>query len=154
MIYRFDDFELDLARIELRKSGKPLAIEPQVFAVLRLLIENRERMVSKDEILEQVWNGRVVSESAMSSRIKSLRRLLGDTGDKQEFIRTIRGRGFRFVARVDLPLPEIEDSAQCISSLKQSTGNHGTVAEPEEKADGVSGQNYEDARPALAVLPF
>ncbi|MCP4421081.1 MAG: transcriptional regulator, partial [Chloroflexi bacterium] len=61
MIYRFDDFELDLARIELRKSGKPLAIEPQVFAVLRLLIENRERMVSRDEILEQVWSGRVVS---------------------------------------------------------------------------------------------
>ncbi len=54
MIYRFDDFELDLARIELRKSGKPLAIEPQVFAVLRLLIENRERMVSRNEILEQV----------------------------------------------------------------------------------------------------
>ncbi len=154
MIYRFDNFELDLARIELRKSGKPLAIEPQVFDVLLLLIENRERMVSKNEILEQVWNGRVVSESAMSSRIKSLRRLLGDTGDKQEFIRTIRGRGFRFVACVDLSLAEIEASTQSVSSLKQSTGNHDTVAEPEEKADAASGQNYEDAKPALAVLPF
>jgi len=80
-------------------------IEPQVFALLLLLVENGDRMVSRDEILEKVWDGRIVSDSAVDSRIKSARRLLGDDGARQAVIRTIRGQGYRFVAPVRLLAP-------------------------------------------------
>lgn len=100
MIYRFDGFELDRGTMELRGAGALVAIEPQVFALLLLLVENRERMVSRDEIIEKVWDGRVVSDSALDSRIKSARRAIGDDGRAQRCIRTIHGRGFRFVAEV------------------------------------------------------
>ena len=68
MIYRFEAFELDTAKVELRESGVPRPVERQVFALLALLVENRERLVSKDEILEKVWDGRIVSEAAVASR--------------------------------------------------------------------------------------
>src|SRR5579871_3893318 len=100
MIYQFGSFELDLARIELRSGGAARHVEPQVFALLALLIENRERLVSKDEIIEKVWDGRVVSDAALSSRIKSARQALGDDGKSQRFIKTIHRKGFRFIADV------------------------------------------------------
>jgi DNA-binding winged helix-turn-helix (wHTH) protein len=75
-------------------------VEPQVFALLRLLIENRERVVSKDEIIERIWDGRIVSESAVSSRVKSARQAIGDSGEAQRLIRTVHKLGFRFVAEV------------------------------------------------------
>jgi DNA-binding winged helix-turn-helix (wHTH) protein len=100
MLHRFGPFELDTTRVELRAGGEVVSVEPQVFALLALLIENRERLVSKDEILEKVWDGRVVSESAIASRIKSARQALGDDGKAQRFIKTIHGQGFRFVADV------------------------------------------------------
>ena len=74
MVYRFGPFELDLARVELRVDGEPRCVEPQVFALLALLVENRERLVSKDEIVEKVWDGRIVSDAAIASRIKSARK--------------------------------------------------------------------------------
>src|ERR1700704_4297361 len=98
MIYQFGPFELDLATVELREGDKTRAMEPQVFALLALLIENRERLVSKDEIIEKVWDGRVVSDAAVASRVKSARKALDDDGKAQRFIRTIHGRGYRFVA--------------------------------------------------------
>jgi TolB-like protein/Tfp pilus assembly protein PilF len=97
MIYRFAPFEIDVDQVELRREGVRVAVEPQVFALLRLLVENRERLVSKDEIIEAVWGGRIVSESAVSSRIKFARQALGDDGAAQRWIRTIHGQGFRFV---------------------------------------------------------
>src|SRR6516164_7127749 len=100
MMYRFGAFELDLAAIELRIRGKALSLEPQVFALLALLVENRERLVSKDEIVEKVWDGRVVSDAAIASRVKSARHALGDDGRAQRFIRTLHGKGYRFVAEV------------------------------------------------------
>ncbi len=100
MTYRFGGFELDPARVELRAGGKPCPIEPQVFALLAFLVENRERLVSRDELFEKVWDGRVVSDSALDSRVKSARKALGDDGKTQRFIRTIHGQGFRFVAEV------------------------------------------------------
>ncbi len=78
MLYRFDTFELDTAKAELRAKGATRPVEPQVFALLTLLIENRERLVSRDEILDKIWDGRVVSDAALSSRIKSARQALGD----------------------------------------------------------------------------
>src|SRR5919202_1852930 len=100
MIYLFDDFELDPGQVELRQNGILVPAEPQVFALLLLLIENRDRMVSRDEIVEKVWDGRIVSEAAISSRIKSARHVLGDDGKTQRFIRTIHSQGLRFVADV------------------------------------------------------
>jgi DNA-binding winged helix-turn-helix (wHTH) protein len=100
MIYQFDQFELDMARFELRADGAFHPLEPQVFALLAYLIEHRERLVHKNELFETIWDGRVVTDSALTSRIKSARQALGDSGKAQQFIRTIYGKGFRFVACV------------------------------------------------------
>jgi DNA-binding winged helix-turn-helix (wHTH) protein len=112
MIYRFTPCEIDIDQVELRREGVRVAVEPQVFALLRLLVENRERLVSKDEIIDTVWGGRIVSESALSSRIKFARQALGDDGAAQCWIRTVHGHGFRFVgdATVEGPPPSAPSS--------------------------------------------
>ena len=85
MRFRFGDFELDLEQFELRCAGVPVALEPQVFDVLTLLIANRDRVVPKEELLDTVWGDRFVSESALTSRIKAVRQALGDDGPSQRF---------------------------------------------------------------------
>lgn len=100
MIFVFEDCELHLAVHELRKAGRPVAVEPQVFDVLAYLVRHRDRVVTKQELLDQVWGERFVSEAALSSRLKSARKAIGDSGREQRCIRTIHGRGFRFVAAV------------------------------------------------------
>jgi TolB-like protein len=109
-------------------------IEPQVFALLRLLVENRERVVTKEEIIARVWDGRIVSDSAVSSRIKSARHALSDDGDAQRYIRTIHGVGFRFVGEIAAaPEPAV------------------SVHEAEKIAEDIS---VDGQRPSIAVLPF
>jgi DNA-binding winged helix-turn-helix (wHTH) protein/pimeloyl-ACP methyl ester carboxylesterase len=98
VIYGFGDFELDLERFELRHGAEICKVEPQVFDVLALLVRERDRVVSKEEILDTVWGDRFVSESALTSRIKALRRAVGDTGKTQRIVRTVHGRGYQFVA--------------------------------------------------------
>ncbi len=93
-------FELDVERMELRADGEPVAVEPQVFDVLAYLVEHRDRLVTKEELLDNVWGDRFVSESALTSRVKSARQAVGDTGRDQAVIRTVHGRGYRFVAEV------------------------------------------------------
>ena len=105
MIYRFDGYELDTARLEVRLDGKALAVEPQVFDVLAHLVAHRDRVVPKEELLDSVWGDRFVSESALTSRIKAARRLIGDDGATQRSIRTVHGRGYRFVADVREGVP-------------------------------------------------
>jgi DNA-binding winged helix-turn-helix (wHTH) protein/alpha-beta hydrolase superfamily lysophospholipase len=100
LIFSFESCCLDTGRQELRRGGEPVAIEPQVFELLHCLIRNRERVVSKDELIAEVWNGRIVSESTISSRIVAVRQAIGDTGNDQRLIRTITRKGFRFVAAV------------------------------------------------------
>jgi len=100
MIYQFDQFELDMARFELREEGAVRPLEPQVFTLLAYLIEHRERLVPRNELFEKLWDGRVVTDSALTSRIKSARQALGDSGKAQQFIKTVHGKGFRFVADV------------------------------------------------------
>ena len=100
MIYQFDQFELDMARFELRENGALCLLEPQVLALLALLIVHRDRFLSKDEIFQKLWAGRVVTDSTLISRVKSARKVLGDSGKAQRFIKTIYGKGFRFVADV------------------------------------------------------
>src|SRR5919112_3072350 len=107
MIIAFRDTELDLRQGELRRAGGVVHVEPQVFDLLVFLIRNRDRIVSKDEILDAVWDGRIVSEAALSSRINAARKAIGDSGNDQIFIRTFHKRGFRFVGEVE----EVPDAA-------------------------------------------
>jgi DNA-binding winged helix-turn-helix (wHTH) protein len=99
--FRFADFEIDSARQELRRAGAIVHVEPQVFDLLVHLVRNRDRIVSKDELFDAIWQGRMVSEATLSSRISAARRALGDSGNDQSLIRTLHKRGFRFVGDVD-----------------------------------------------------
>ncbi|MDB5446884.1 MAG: transcriptional regulator domain protein [Phenylobacterium sp.] len=134
MFYQFDGFSLDTDTCELRAGGERLAIEPQVFAVLQLLIEARHRLVSRDELVDRVWDGRIVSESAIASRIKSARRAVGDDGEAQRIIRTVPKLGFRFVAEVQTPAA--------------------APASPQEPAPEADLARSPTDRPSIAVLPF
>jgi TolB-like protein len=135
MLYRFGPFELDTARAELRADSAIRPVEPQVFALLTLLVENRERLVSRDELLDKVWDGRIVSDAALASRIKSARQALGDDGRSQRFIRTIHGQGFRFVADVRIARAiQLNDPPP----LELHAGQPATPS----------------TRPSIAVLPF
>jgi len=98
--YTFGAFELDTDQFELRRAGAPVAVEPQVFSVLAYLVEHRDRVVTKNELLDNVWGDRFVSESALTTRIKAARRAVGDDGSQQRVIKTAHGRGYRFAAPV------------------------------------------------------
>ena len=96
-----DDLELDTLLFELRRGGKPVPLEPQAFDVLVYLVSHRDRVVPKDELMDAIWGGRCVTETAVTSRIKQARKALGDDGQAQRLIRTMHGRGYRFVAPVE-----------------------------------------------------
>jgi len=99
MRFLFEDYLLDTERRELRRGPVLLSVEPQVFDLLLFLVRNRDRVVSKDDLLASVWGGRIVSESTLASRINAARRAVGDTGEQQRLIRTIIGKGVRFVGK-------------------------------------------------------
>jgi pimeloyl-ACP methyl ester carboxylesterase len=100
MVYVAESYEIDLGCRELRNHDAPVHVEPQVFDLLVHLIRYRQRVVSKDELIQTVWNGRCVSDATLTSRINAARRAIGDTGKEQRFIRTVPRRGFRFVGEV------------------------------------------------------
>lgn len=95
----FGDMELDLLQVELRRSGVRVPVEPQVFEVLAYLVSHRDRVVPKEELMDNVWGGRFVSEAAVTSRIKQARQAIGDNGQAQRLIRTVHSRGYRFVGQ-------------------------------------------------------
>ncbi len=132
MPYHFEDFALDGDRRELRRGDNLVAVEPQVFDLLQYLIRNRERVVSKDDIVEAVWQGRIVSDATLASRVNAARNALGDNGEEQRLIRTILRRGLRFVGAV-----REEDGAPGAAPA-------GQPAPCPELPD----------RPSIAVLPF
>lgn len=101
MQYSFDTFLLDTERFEISQQGSVIHVEPQVIELLLYLIENPGRLVSKEELNQSVWGGRVVSDAALSSRIKLARQVLGDDGRRQQYIRTIHRKGFSFEANVE-----------------------------------------------------
>ena len=98
--FLFADHTLDTDRRELRRGSKPIAVEPQVFDLLVYLLQNRDRVVSKDDLIASVWGGRIVSDSTLTSRINAARKAVGDSGENQKLIRTIARKGFRFVGAV------------------------------------------------------
>ena len=120
VIYRFGEHELDTEGFRLTARGEEVAVEPQVFSLVQFLIENRERVVSKDEIIEQVWHGRIVSDGTLNSRINSARRALGDDGKAQAVIKTFPRRGFKFVSDIAMGEPE-EDLVALPQSISDKT---------------------------------
>ena len=99
-MYRFGAYALDSTRYRLSRGDEEISVEPQVFDVLKFLIENRERVVSRDDLIEAVWGGRIVSDATLSSRISAARHAVGDSGENQAVIRTAHKRGFQFVAEL------------------------------------------------------
>ncbi len=133
MLFRFESCVLDTGRRELRRGAEPVPVEPQVFDLLVCLVENRERVVSKDDLIASVWGGRVISESTLTSRINSVRKAIGDNGDEQRLVRTIARKGLRFVGDVQI---------QQDGMANEGPGREArpALALPD--------------RPAIAVLPF
>ncbi|MEM8746255.1 MAG: winged helix-turn-helix domain-containing protein [Actinomycetota bacterium] len=101
MRVRFGECELDTDRAELRRSGELVDVQPLVFSVIEMLVRHRERVVSKEELLDELWGDRFVGESTLATRVKFARRAVGDDGASQSIIRTVHGRGYRFVADVE-----------------------------------------------------
>jgi len=98
--FHFGDYALDVERRELKRRSEQIPVEPQVFDLLVYLLRNRDRVVSKDDLIGAVWGGRIVSESTLTSRINAARKAVGDSGEQQNLIRTIARKGFRFVGTV------------------------------------------------------
>ena len=125
LIYQFNQCSLDIKQYRLSREGNPVAVEPLVFDLLVYLLENRERVVSRDELLNELWQGKVVTDAALAARLKDARKAVGDSGSKQAVIKTLHGRGYQFVAELDntdenqgkdddsqtLPLPEVPSIA-------------------------------------------
>jgi TolB-like protein/DNA-binding winged helix-turn-helix (wHTH) protein len=149
MTFVFADHELDPRRQELRRRGEAVHVEPQVFDLLTFLIRNHDRIVSKDEILDEVWDGRIVSEAALSSRINAARKAIGDSGNDQIFIRTFHKRGFRFVGDVE-ELPDETAGGGPVPSVEPLPVTGPEAAE----APSAGAPAFERGKPSIAVLPF
>ena len=140
MQYAFEDYVLDSQRRELMRGSEAIAAGPQVFDLLLFLVRNREHVVSKDELLDGVWNGRTVSESTLASYVNAARKAIGDSGQDQRLIRTIARKGFRFVGFVS--------EGPQLASLRNPSPAAATTNEPRAHA-----QELPD-KPSIAALPF
>jgi len=124
-IYAFGEYELDTRLQELRRGGEPVHMEPQAFQVLAYLMAHRDRVVTKDELLDEVWGHRFVAPTTLSTRIKQARKAVGDDGESQRVIRTVRGRGFRIVAdaqvRGGLDAPAVPSAATSAAAAAVTT---------------------------------
>ena len=131
----FGEHVLDPDRRELSRGSEAIAVGPQVFDLLVHLVRNRERVVTKDDLIEVVWGGRIVSESTLTSHINAVRKAIGDSGEEQRLVRTIARKGYRFVGEVrESDASERADPAKRHEPLAQA------LALPD--------------RPSIAVLPF
>src|SRR5215813_12968267 len=140
MQFVFADHILDIERRELRRGADLIAVEPQVLDLLIYLVENRDHVVGKDDLISSVWGGRIVSDATLSSRISAARKALGDNGNEQKLIRTIARKGFRFVGSAHMQ--SNRDAAVTTVSSRQNQERCRRSAFPPPD------------RPAIAVLPF
>jgi TolB-like protein/cytochrome c-type biogenesis protein CcmH/NrfG len=138
--FLFSNHVLDTELRELRRGAKPIAVEPQVFDLLVHLVENRDRVVSKDDLMASVWGGRIVSDSTLTSRINAARRAVGDSGERQKLIRTVARKGLRFVGAV-------ETQSGGASPMR-------TAVQAAEISDQSRPISLLPDRPTIAVLPF
>jgi TolB-like protein/DNA-binding winged helix-turn-helix (wHTH) protein len=155
MIFRFAGLELDPRRQELRRGDAVVHVEPQVFDLLLLLVQHRDRIVTRDEILDTIWQGRFVSEAALSSRINAARKAIGDSGNDQRLIRTFHKRGFRFVAEVtclqeDRSEPEAAPQDRGLREGEAPSAGHDAAP----ASATLPGAATRGRRPILAVMPF
>ena len=140
MQFVFGDYVLDPDRRELTRGSEAVAIGPQVFDLLVYLVQNRERVVSKDDLLDAVWGGRIVSESTLTSHINAVRKAIGDSGEEQRLIRTIARKGFRFVGDV--------------REAQSSDGFSPQKTEPAQSNEPSAHALALPDKPSIAVLPF
>jgi len=146
----FGDFCLDESRRELRRGSEPIALEPQVFDLLLFLLQNRDRVVTKDDLIAAVWDGRIISESTLTSRINAARKAVGDNGERQAVIKTYARKGFRFIGdiRVEQPgngqPPSVSPAGEAPASLAADASG----------ATGRRAMPHWGGRPCVAVLPF
>jgi TolB-like protein len=138
--YRFEDYVLDPERRELTRGSEAIGVGPQVFDLLLHLVQNREHVVSKDELLDGVWDGRIVSESTLTSHINAARKAIGDSGQEQRLIRTIARKGFRFVG-------DVREGQRSVG-LDSARAGAASANEPSARALELPD------KPSIAVLPF
>jgi len=148
MQYVFDNCVLDLDRRELLRASDTVSTAPKVFDVLVYLMENRDRVVSRDDLVNAVWQGRIVSESTLATHINAVRKAVGDDGQQQRVIRTVARKGFRFVAAVEAAQ---ESTAAHPPHASSAASGPATIAPSD--AFAVSAPVV-PARPSIAVLPF
>ena len=140
MKFLFDNHALDTDRRELHRGSERIAVEPQVFDLLVYLVQNCERVVSKDDLIASVWHGRIVSDSTLTSRINAARKAVGDSGEDQKLIRTVVRKGLRFVGAVHAKSNGAEPA-------------HAAGPLDDVREQSRAGLPLPD-RPAIAVLPF
>src|ERR1700737_3116705 len=141
MTLSFGDYVVDVERRELRRAKTPVHVEPQVFDLLVYLVQNRDRVVSKEDLIASVWGGRIVSDSTLTSRINAARNAVGDSGKDKKLIRTIARKGLRFVGAVRIQ-PNGDEPAQAAAPPPDEIHEQPRPALPLPD------------RPAIAVLPF
>ncbi len=136
--FLFRDCVLDPERRELKRASQAIALGPQVFDLLLFLLRNRDRVVSKDDLLDTVWAGRIVSESTLTSHINAVRRAIGDTGSAQQLVKTIPRKGFRF-----------------IGDVREANPPNGSTAPSADFPIGFPPSELSNlGKPSIAVLPF
>jgi TolB-like protein/DNA-binding winged helix-turn-helix (wHTH) protein len=154
VLFSFGDCTLDVERRELRRRAEPVAVEPQVFDLLIYLLHNRDRVVSKDDLLAAIWGGRIVSESTLTSRINAARKAVGDSGGEQRLIRTIARKGIRLIA-------EVREDARGAADGVPVAGGASRVSIIDRAAPDLPGTpgRLDGSRPAhqrasIAIMPF
>ena len=135
MIYKFENYCLVVDQRELRRGANLVTVEPQVFDLLEYLVRNRQRIVSKDDLIAGVWDGRIVSDSTLSSRITAVRQAIGDSGERQRLIRTVSRRGFRFIGAVQEELRSRDGSA---ANSTENLGRNRKIPLPPAVAPAVT----------------
>jgi TolB-like protein/Tfp pilus assembly protein PilF len=149
VLYLFENYALDTGRRELRCGSKPVSVEPQVFDLLTYLIENRERVVSKDDLLAAIWHGRVVSDSALTSRVNAARGAIGDSGNEQRLIKTYLRKGMRFVGTV-----REDQVAKRVAAAKPAASKQSDRDPPSDAPESLAPSLALPDKPSIAVLPF